>query len=433
MPGLTFVTSVYYWLLLNIGMLQFGIGTQGETTAIVMYHCSTLFLFTLRPRQIRKDLNKTLEALKTAVRRAPKTRVEVVSAPLPASRPHDYTPQNDTEASFSPPAPPTVGAHEVAAEAPDVGTPAQLSGPLSSSAQAAHPVSADAISANDKGAEEDVGLSKRASSGDDNVGRAVRSSISCAPEVTGSVVVPEAVAQSAPSASKQAATGTSQSGQPNVKHPIEISGAVRPAKSEAVAVGESLPAKRDSSKTSVIRDTDIGSPEVAHPSDGEATKRDFAPKQAAKKTEASDRRSTNSAGGATTSAVGAQQAAPTTGYQFEHMWRSAGGSKEARLELLRTIPPSSVPKMFRRTPLEVDLLDGILRHLEEAFLPRRPGTALRWLKNLSKVSRFGMTVALLGEGPGRKATRELLVRLERVPPEKVDPSEVETLKKLYLL
>lgn len=401
-----------------------------------MYHCSTLFLPPLRPRQIRKDLNKTLEALKTAVRRAPKTRVEVVSAPLPAPRPQDYTPQNDNGVSFSPPAPPTARAHEVPAEAPDVGTPAPLSDPLSSSAQAVKPVSVDAISVNDTVAEEGVGLSRGASSGDGDVGQtegAVRSSISYAPEVSGSVVVPRAVTRSAPSASKQAATGASQSDQPNVKSPTEISGAVRLAKSEAVAVGESSLANKDSSKTSVVRDTNGGSPEVAHPSGGEATKHDFSPKQTAEKTEASVKRSTSSAGGATTSAVSAQQAAPTTGYQFEHMWRSTEGSKEARLELLRTIPPSSVSKMFRRTPLEVDLLDGILRHLEEAFLPRRPGTALRWLKNLSKVPRFGMTVALLGEGRGREATRELLMRLEGAPPKKVDPSEVETLRKLYLL
>ncbi|CAN0534718.1 unnamed protein product, partial [Scytosiphon promiscuus] len=57
------------------------------------------------------------------------------------------------------------------------------------------------------------------------------------------------------------------------------------------------------------------------------------------------------------------QQLPSTGYQFEHMWRSTEGSLEARLELLRAIPPSSISKIFRRTALEVELLSGILQYL----------------------------------------------------------------------
>ena len=124
---------------------------------------------------------------------------------------------------------------------------------------------------------------------------------------------------------------------------------------------------------------------------------------------------------------------PTTGYQFEHLWRSTDGSPEARLELLRAVPPSSVAKFFRRTPIEVDLLGGVLLHLGEAFLPKRPGTALRWLKSLSKASRFGMTVALLGETDGRAAAREVLTRLETAPPAKVDPQEIGVMKKTFLV
>lgn len=127
-----------------------------------------------------------------------------------------------------------------------------------------------------------------------------------------------------------------------------------------------------------------------------------------------------------------QHQPPTTGYQFEHMWRSTEGLLETRLELLRTIPPSSISKIFRRTPLEVELLDGILEHLERAFLPRRPATALKWLKNLSKASRFGMTLALLGEGGGRTAVRKLLLRLEVAPSAKVDSEDVQALTNIYL-
>ena len=127
------------------------------------------------------------------------------------------------------------------------------------------------------------------------------------------------------------------------------------------------------------------------------------------------------------------QQLPTTGYQFEQMWRSTAGSLESRLELLRAIPPASVPKIFRRTPLEVDLLGGILQHLGAALLPRRPTTALRWLKSLPKASRFGMTVALLGEEDGRAAMRELLVRLEATPSVKVEPEVFGALREQYLL
>lgn len=124
---------------------------------------------------------------------------------------------------------------------------------------------------------------------------------------------------------------------------------------------------------------------------------------------------------------------PTTGYQFEHLWRSTDGSPEARLELLRGVPPSYVAKFFRRTPIEVDLLDGVLQNLGKAFLPKRPGTALRWLKSLAKASRFGMTVALLGETDGPAAVREVLTRLEAAPPSKVDPQEIDAMRKTYLL
>ncbi len=124
---------------------------------------------------------------------------------------------------------------------------------------------------------------------------------------------------------------------------------------------------------------------------------------------------------------------PTTGYQFEHLWRGTEGLPEARLELLRGVPPSSVAKFFRRTPIEVDLLGGVLQNLGEAFLPKRPGTAFRWLKSLSKASRFGMTIALLGETDGHAAVREVLTRLETAPPSKVNPQEIGVMRKTYLL
>lgn len=179
---------------------------------------------------------------------------------------------------------------------------------------------------------------------------------------------------------------------------------------------------------------DSGAPVEDHPAAGKADAQSLAKKETKKKTAPSQHTTTPSAAAVAAAPGGLAPVLqlPTTGYQFERLWRSTEGSPKARLELLRTIPPSSLSKIFRRTPLEVELLDGILERLEEALLPRRPVTALRWLKGLSKASRFGMTVALLGEGSGRAASRELLVRLEAAPSSKVNPEDVEALRKLYL-
>ena len=81
----------------------------------------------------------------------------------------------------------------------------------------------------------------------------------------------------------------------------------------------------------------------------------------------------------------------------------------------------------------MELLGGILQYLGAALLPRRPTTALRWLKSLPKASRFGMTVALLGEEDGRAAARELLARLEETPSVKVEPGVIDGLRGQYLL
>ena len=168
------------------------------------------------------------------------------------------------------------------------------------------------------------------------------------------------------------------------------------------------------------------------PLDGRTTEAEdkaaLPPPTAVRPPSAADTRSS----GSTTATPQALQL-PTTGYQFELMWRSTDGSPEARLELLRAVPPSSVAKFFRRTPIEVDLLGGVLRDLGGAFLPRKPATALRWLKSLAKACRFGMTVALLGEADGRAAAREVLTRLERAPPAKVDPRDVDVLRKQFLV
>lgn len=141
--------------------------------------------------------------------------------------------------------------------------------------------------------------------------------------------------------------------------------------------------------------------------------------------------STNSASTAAISPDAAAKLLPTTGYQLEHMWRSAATSSDpdARVELLRTLPPSSIVKIFRHTPLEVELLEEILGHLGAALLPRRPATAMRWLKSLSKASRFGMAVSLMGE-KGQRSVRELMKQIEA---SSIKREELEALKKQFSL
>lgn len=263
------------------------------------------------------------------------------------------------------------------------------------------------------------------------------------PEVTGSLSHESRVATGAATAAPVAVTRAAPSETENVKPPPAV---VAPG--PCPAPSKVLEADSDQSERLSVADARTKyaqgtalqngniSPEVAHPARGEtaALPSVKSAKQKPKKTSApTHKRPTAAASATAPGAVPQTQQLPTTGYQFEQMWRSTEGSPEARLELLRAVPPSSVSKIFRRTPLEVDLLGGILQRLAEAFLPRRPSTALRWLKNLSKASRFGMTVALLGEGDGRAAVRELLVRLEASPSAKTELEEVEALRKLYAL
>ncbi|CAM9595111.1 unnamed protein product, partial [Hapterophycus canaliculatus] len=58
-------------------------------------------------KQVRKDLNKTLETLKTVMRRAPKSHVKVESVSLPAPKPHGNSAITETDRRGLAPAHPT--------------------------------------------------------------------------------------------------------------------------------------------------------------------------------------------------------------------------------------------------------------------------------------------------------------------------------------
>lgn len=430
------------------------------------------------PIQVRKDLSKTLETLKAVVRRAPKRQVKVESVPLPAPKPRGYSPssklgEGDPRASIPASLGNAVGnvVSAVSATNPDAAvtgskdTAAPFSSVLNESTKKRangqtiiHPYQ-PRTTVEELPEEEEVVLSSppptpatstyTGSSGQGtppalfdgspqeerevdavsgSSGGIDRHSVGMVKAVP-SETTHTAAAMSPPIAADIAGVETdpvrpaistvpvSQQGLSRLS--VEDGGANKMGKAEVVSgdgggksAEEPLPTKRKASSPSLH-----GKPEP---------KTIHAPIQTSQKSLLSTAASSSSA---TTQSL--QQ--PTTGYQFEQMWRSTNGSPEARLELLRTVPPSSVTKLFRRTPIEVDLLGGILQDLRKAFLPRRPATALRWLKSLSKASRFSMTIALLGEAEGRAAAREVLTQLEAAPRAKVDPSDVDALKKQFLL
>eukprot|EP00752_Nemacystus_decipiens_P011197 g9950.t1 len=474
-------------------------------------------------KQVRKDLSKTLETLKTVVRRAPKRAVRVESAPLPAPKPRGYSSsppiKGEDEGSPGPGPSPGAGpgpgpAHQAGLDDTAVGaavSATNTSAPVTGSQEeTVAPFSSVLREGNDR--------DKDANGESNVVSYQARTTVEELPEGVeegSSLPAPSSATSAAPAnatASGRALPATAPSSDPGAT-PQEGQAAEKASRSagidgEAAAAGlaaeaadtgvarpaesETVPARDDARRPPVAAavsaavaatgEVDTGpvrpavspaaesrqvnadakqagnSPGVAAVGDSVDNVPREAPGETApsplingRKEKAGDKAATPALppptvqrqsaadtrpSGSTTTTTTPQAASqlPTTGYQFELMWRSADGSSpEARLELLRAVPPSSVAKFFRRTPIEVDLLGGVLRDLGEAFLPRKPATALRWLKSLSKACRFGMTVALLGEADGRAAAREVLARLEAAPPTKVDPRDVDALRKQFLV
>ncbi|CAM9932977.1 unnamed protein product, partial [Ectocarpus sp. 4 AP-2014] len=424
-------------------------------------------------KQVRKDLSKTLETLKTVVRRAPKTHVRVESFPLPAPKPRGYsrpgtpieedlpptvtnaavsatnhnasvTGDEDTAAPYSSVLQESTDkratneatvysyqARTIVEELPDeaeatlatpIPTPRAPTNAVSSVQSVSLPTASMAVAAQNERGEDAVLRSYG------RVDRDMRG------DPAGDTPKIATVKGSLSKTTPGAAT-------PSQATDVAAAHTVRPAVSTDLASKTGPPA---------LSLVDVGAKEVtakasaggegnnlsrgAHPVKEEATCSSLEARTEDKELCAPTQ--TPQQGGPSTPAPTCRAMAhalqlPTTGYQFESMWRGTDGSPEARLELLRAVPPSTIAKIFRRTPIEVDLLGGVLQELGQAFLPRRPATALRWLKSLSKASRFSMTVALLGEEDGRAAAREVLRRLEAAPPTKVDQKDVDVLRKQF--
>ena len=463
---------------------------------------------------MRKDLSKTLETLKTVVRRAPKMQVKVESVPLPAPKPRGYSPPTKADdaspraahlASLDPepePAPDgTVAVGAVSATdtgAPVTGSQEETVAPFSSvlrenrekdkhangesnvysyqarttveelpeeaeaetppptpSPAPAAPVDAAAAAAAAAASGPALPIaSSSTASQEDSLSTETRTASVCT-GIDGEAATAEAAVSVAEIASETTPARVDAARPREAVATVAAAAAAvgaDPGRSAATSAAESdrgggVGPKRanntggagggagdDNNNTvsvRVPREARGGEAASPLPPDGrtQAEEDQAAPSLPVRRPPSPDARSSPGA----TSTQTAPQQLPTTGYQFELMWRSTDGTPEDRLELLRAVPPSSVAKFFRRTPIEVDLLGGVLRGLGEAFLPRKPATALRWLKSLSRACRFGMTVALLGEADGRAAAREVLTRLEAAPPAKVDPQDVAVLREQFLV
>jgi len=99
---------------------------------------------------------------------------------------------------------------------------------------------------------------------------------------------------------------------------------------------------------------------------------------------------------------------PTTLFQFTKIWESLESDGD-KWNLIRTIPPSSIPALFQ-VSLEPELLKSIL-HMFEAVLeqdmaPDRREVVRSYLTAFTKVRRFGMVMMFMG-----RKERQLLEKL----------------------
>ncbi|XP_028554205.1 RNA polymerase II-associated protein 3 isoform X2 [Dendrobium catenatum] len=84
---------------------------------------------------------------------------------------------------------------------------------------------------------------------------------------------------------------------------------------------------------------------------------------------------------------------PTSAYQFEVLWRSLSNASAKQAQLLKTIPPSDLPKIFKNA-LSAPLLIEIIKCIATFF---RDDTvfAVSMMDNLTYVPRFDMIIMCL--------------------------------------
>ncbi|KAK9147051.1 hypothetical protein Sjap_006954 [Stephania japonica] len=80
--------------------------------------------------------------------------------------------------------------------------------------------------------------------------------------------------------------------------------------------------------------------------------------------------------------------APKTAYEFELSWRGLSGDRALQAQLLKAVPPATLPKLFRdalTTPLLIDIVKCI-----STFFAEETELAVELLDNLTKIPRFNM-------------------------------------------
>ncbi|KAK9084346.1 hypothetical protein Scep_030817 [Stephania cephalantha] len=85
--------------------------------------------------------------------------------------------------------------------------------------------------------------------------------------------------------------------------------------------------------------------------------------------------------------------APKTAYEFELAWRGLSGDRALQAQLLKAVPPATLPKLFRdalTAPLLIDIVKCI-----STFFPEETELAVELLDTLTKVPRFNMIIMCL--------------------------------------
>ncbi|BDA43286.1 probable RNA polymerase II-associated protein 3 at N-terminal half [Coccomyxa sp. Obi] len=92
---------------------------------------------------------------------------------------------------------------------------------------------------------------------------------------------------------------------------------------------------------------------------------------------------------------------PTSGMEFEKVWKSLGADRERQAAYLRMLQPAALPSLFKQAltgPLLASMLDALLCHVITAD----PGFGTDFLSALSRVPRFELTAMCV---PARERQR----------------------------
>ncbi|CAA7388987.1 unnamed protein product [Spirodela intermedia] len=105
-----------------------------------------------------------------------------------------------------------------------------------------------------------------------------------------------------------------------------------------------------------------------------------------------------------TSAIPTRITTPRTAYELEVSWRLLSGDSQKQTKLLKSIPPGSLPQLFKNA-LSARMLIEIIR-TTSTFFKEEMELAVSILDNLTKVPRFDMIIMCLS-APDRADLRRI--------------------------